>query len=54
MMRLVAPQGMEPAEQSRALVAILCGHDDWGAACGDRRGAAEDRARWAAVKRNDA
>jgi glutamate-ammonia-ligase adenylyltransferase len=28
-LRLVAPQGMEPAEQSRALVASLCGHEDW-------------------------
>ncbi|HXH00391.1 MAG TPA: bifunctional [glutamine synthetase] adenylyltransferase/[glutamine synthetase]-adenylyl-L-tyrosine phosphorylase [Sphingomicrobium sp.] len=29
LLRLVAPEGMEPAEQSRALVASLCGQDDW-------------------------
>jgi glutamate-ammonia-ligase adenylyltransferase len=50
-LRLVAPQGMEPAQQSRALVASLCGHDDW-AALTAAIGAARDRiaARWAAVK----
>ena len=32
-LRLVAPEGMEPAEQSRALVASLCGHDDWPMRC---------------------
>ncbi|MEO5973053.1 MAG: glutamine-synthetase adenylyltransferase, partial [Sphingomicrobium sp.] len=30
-MRLVSPDGGEPAEQSRALTAALCGHDDWDA-----------------------
>ena len=30
-LRLVAPSGsVEPAEQSRALLATLCGHPDWG------------------------
>jgi glutamate-ammonia-ligase adenylyltransferase len=28
-MRLVAPDGKEPPEKSRALVAALCGHDRW-------------------------
>ena len=28
-LRLVAPDAMEPAEQSHALVASLCGHPDW-------------------------
>ena len=28
-LRLVAPHGMELAEQSRGLLASLCGHDDW-------------------------
>ena len=28
-LRLVAPGTMEPAEQSRALVARLCGHEEW-------------------------
>ena len=28
-MRLVAPDGNEPPEKSRALVAALCGHDGW-------------------------
>jgi glutamate-ammonia-ligase adenylyltransferase len=28
-LRLVAAEGMEPAEQSRALVATLCGFDGW-------------------------
>ncbi len=52
-LRLVAPEGMEPPEQSRALVATLCGHDDWPAlvAAIDR---ARERisARWAAVKKD--
>jgi glutamate-ammonia-ligase adenylyltransferase len=50
-LRLVAPQGMEPAEQSRALVASLCGHTDWPALV-TAMDAARDRisARWAAVK----
>ncbi|WP_310467034.1 bifunctional [glutamine synthetase] adenylyltransferase/[glutamine synthetase]-adenylyl-L-tyrosine phosphorylase [Sphingomonas sp.] len=30
-MRLVSPDGGEPAGQSRALTAALCGHDDWDA-----------------------
>jgi glutamate-ammonia-ligase adenylyltransferase len=28
-MRLIAPDSSEPPEQSRQLVARLCGHDDW-------------------------
>jgi glutamate-ammonia-ligase adenylyltransferase len=53
-LRLVAPGGMEPAEQSRALVASLCGHADWPALVA-AMDAARNRisARWAAVKRND-
>ncbi|MCY7397477.1 MAG: bifunctional [glutamate--ammonia ligase]-adenylyl-L-tyrosine phosphorylase/[glutamate--ammonia-ligase] adenylyltransferase [Sphingomonas bacterium] len=49
-LRLVAPAGMEPAEQSRALVASLCGHDDWPALVA-AIDAARSRisARWAAV-----
>jgi len=50
-LRLVGSKGMEPAEQSRALVATLCGHEDWPSllAAVD---AARQRisARWAAVK----
>jgi glutamate-ammonia-ligase adenylyltransferase len=51
-LRLVAPQGMEPAEQSRALVASLCGHEDW-PSLEDAIGAARERigARWAAVRK---
>ena len=49
-LRLVAPEGMEPAEQSRALVATLCGHDDWPALV-SAIDAARERisARWAAI-----
>jgi len=28
-LRLVGSKGMEPAEQSRTLVATLCGYKDW-------------------------
>jgi glutamate-ammonia-ligase adenylyltransferase len=51
-LRLVAPQGMEPAEQSRALVASLCGHEDW-PSLEAAIGAARQRigARWAAVRK---
>ncbi|MEO7603006.1 MAG: bifunctional [glutamate--ammonia ligase]-adenylyl-L-tyrosine phosphorylase/[glutamate--ammonia-ligase] adenylyltransferase [Sphingomicrobium sp.] len=49
--RLVAPVTMEPAEQSRALVARLCGHEDWDllleAVGGARHRIGE---RWAQVK----
>ncbi|HEU4876241.1 MAG TPA: bifunctional [glutamate--ammonia ligase]-adenylyl-L-tyrosine phosphorylase/[glutamate--ammonia-ligase] adenylyltransferase [Sphingomicrobium sp.] len=49
-LRLVAPHGMEPAEQSRALVASLCGHDDWQALVAAIDAArARISARWAAV-----
>jgi len=51
-LRLVAPEGMDPPEQSRALVAGLCGHDDWSAlvaAIDDAR--QRIGARWAAVKK---
>jgi glutamate-ammonia-ligase adenylyltransferase len=50
-LRLVGSKGMEPAEQSRELVAHLCGFDDWRSLL-----AAVDQARhriaarWAAVK----
>ena len=52
-LRLVAPEGMEPAEQSRALVATLCGHDDWPALV-TAIDAARTRisARWAAIKKD--
>jgi len=30
-MRLVSPDGSEPVQQSHALTAALCGHDDWAA-----------------------
>ena len=50
-LRLVAPEGMEPAEQSHALVASLCGHDDMAklleAIAAARHRIAE---RWARVK----
>ncbi|MEQ7873397.1 bifunctional [glutamine synthetase] adenylyltransferase/[glutamine synthetase]-adenylyl-L-tyrosine phosphorylase [Sphingomonas sp. ASV193] len=50
-LRLVSPRGVEVPEQSRALVARLCGHDDWCALL-DALAAARQRiaARWAAVK----
>ena len=53
-LRLVAPGGMEPAPQSRALVAALCGHEDWDsllAAVGKARH--RIGARWAAVRETD-
>ena len=50
-LRLVAPDGMEPAEQSYPLVAALCGHDDMAklleAIAAARHRIAE---RWARVK----
>jgi len=50
-LRLVGSKGMEPAEQSQALVASLCGHDDWLSLLA-AVGAARQRisARWAAVR----
>ena len=50
-LRLVAPAGMELAEQSRALLASLCGHDDW-LELVEATGAARDRiaGRWARVR----
>ena len=50
-LRLVAPEGMDPAEQSRALLASLCGHDDWPALV-TAIGEARDRIarRWADVR----
>jgi len=49
-LRLVAPKGMEPAEQSRFLVATLCGHEDWPALV-TAIDAARERisARWAKI-----
>ena len=54
-LRLVAPGPMEPAPQSRPLVAALCGHADWEtllAAIAEARH--RIAARWAAVKETDA
>jgi glutamate-ammonia-ligase adenylyltransferase len=50
-LRLVGTQGMEPAEESRALVASLCGYPDWPALLA-ATGEARQRiaARWAAVR----
>ncbi len=50
-LRLVGSNGMEPAEQSQALVASLCGHEDWPSLLA-AIDAARQRisARWAAVK----
>jgi glutamate-ammonia-ligase adenylyltransferase len=51
-LRLVAPDAMEPAEQSRALVASLCGHPDWPslvAAIDQAR--ARIAARWQAIRK---
>ncbi|MDQ3074022.1 MAG: bifunctional [glutamine synthetase] adenylyltransferase/[glutamine synthetase]-adenylyl-L-tyrosine phosphorylase [Pseudomonadota bacterium] len=52
-LRLVAPEGMEPPEQSRALVAGLCRHDAWPALV-ESIGGARHRigARWAAVTKD--
>ncbi len=50
-LRLVAPGGMEPAAQSRVLVASLCGHDDWSALVAAIDAArARIGTRWATVK----
>jgi glutamate-ammonia-ligase adenylyltransferase len=50
-LRLVSQQAMEPAEESRELVATLCGHPDWPSLLA-AVGAARQRiaARWTAVK----
>jgi len=51
-LRLVSTRGMEPAEQSRTLVASLCGHVDWPALLAAVDQARQrNSARWAAVKR---
>ena len=50
-LRLVGTQAMEPAEESRELVAALCGHDDWPsllAAIDEAR--QRISARWASVR----
>jgi glutamate-ammonia-ligase adenylyltransferase len=50
-LRLVGSKGMEPAEESRDLVATLCGYQDWPsllAAIDEAR--QRIAARWAAVK----
>jgi glutamate-ammonia-ligase adenylyltransferase len=54
-LRLVGSKGMEPAEQSQALVATLCGYEDWPSLLA-AVGAARQRssARWAAVKGSEA
>jgi glutamate-ammonia-ligase adenylyltransferase len=50
-LRLVGSKGMEPAEQSRQLVANLCGFDDWPSLLAAVDGARQRiAARWAAVK----
>jgi glutamate-ammonia-ligase adenylyltransferase len=52
-LRLVGTQAMEPAEQSRTLVASLCGYADWPAllaAIGEAR--QRISARWTAVREN--
>ncbi len=50
-LRLVAADGMEPAEPSRALVAGLCGHADWPALLAAVAEARQRIAgRWAAVR----
>ncbi len=50
-LRLVGSKAMEPAEESRGLVATLCGYDDWPSLLA-ATDAARQRiaARWAAVK----
>jgi glutamate-ammonia-ligase adenylyltransferase len=54
-LRLVGTDGMEPAEQSQALVASLCGHEDWQALLAAIDGARQRiSARWAAVKGSEA
>lgn len=53
-LRLVAPQGMDPAEQSRSLAATLCGHDDWTALVAALAAARERiAARWAAARKDE-
>ena len=50
-LRLVGTQAMEPAEQSQALVASLCGHPDWPSLLAAADSARQRiAARWAAVK----
>jgi [glutamine synthetase] adenylyltransferase / [glutamine synthetase]-adenylyl-L-tyrosine phosphorylase len=50
-LRLVGSKGMEPAEQSRTLVASLCGYDDWPSLLAAVESARQrNAARWAAVK----
>ena len=50
-LRLVGSKGMEPAEQSRQLVATLCGFDDWLSLLAAVHEARQrNAARWAAVK----
>ncbi len=50
-LRLVGSKGMEPAEQSRELVAKLCGFDDWRSLLASVDAARQRiAARWAAVK----
>jgi glutamate-ammonia-ligase adenylyltransferase len=51
-LRLVAPEGsVEPAEQSKPLLATLCGHEDWPSLMEAMEGArGRIAARWARVK----
>jgi hypothetical protein len=49
----LAARAMEPAEQSQALVATLCGYSIGRRGLRRSSGAAEGAARWAMVKGND-
>ena len=53
-LRLVGGKGMEPAEQSKDLVATLCGFDDWQSLLAAVEAARQRiAARWEAVKGSD-
>jgi glutamate-ammonia-ligase adenylyltransferase len=53
-LRLVGSKGMEPAEESRGLVATLCGYEDWPSLLAAIEAARQRiAARWAAVKRSE-
>ena len=53
-LRLVGGKGMEPAEQSQALVATLCGFEDWQSLLAAIEAARQRiAARWEAVKGSD-
>ncbi len=53
-LRLVAPTGMEPPQESRGLVATLCGHQDWPAlAAAVDAARTRIKARWTAVEQGN-